>query len=97
MEIASDTQPVPLWIDNKPVTSDITFSVVNHGNGSETSAYGATPQIARDAIDSSQVAFESWRETSPWERRARLLKAAQLLGHRSDEVKSILQVSHLPS
>lgn len=92
MAAASDTQPVPLWIDNKPHTSDIVFPVINHGNGRTTRAYGATPDIAKDAINSCQVAFESWKNTTPWERRELLLNAAKLLADREVLVKEVLEV-----
>lgn len=95
MVAVSTVQPVPLWIDNKPTTSDITFPVVNHGNGTTTSAYGATSKAVKDAIQSSHLAFESWRKTTPWERRDLLLNAARLLAERADAVKEVLEVSML--
>lgn len=96
MAAVSDTQPVPLWIDNKPHTSDVVFPVINHGNGRGTSAYGATTDIAKDAINSCQAAFESWRHITPWERRELLLNAAKILTERADVVKEILEVRPSP-
>lgn len=88
--------PVPLWIDNKPVKSGTTFPVINNGNGNTTSAYGATPEIVKDAIRSSHLAFASWRKTTPWERRDLLLNAARLLAEQSDVARAILEVRKEP-
>lgn len=96
MTAISDTQPVPLWIDNQTFTSEIVFPVINHGNGRTTSAYGATIDIVQDAIRSCQTAFESWRHTTPWERRELLLNAAKILTERANVVKEILEVRLSP-
>jgi delta 1-pyrroline-5-carboxylate dehydrogenase len=95
---ASDAQaePVPMWIDNTPVVSDVRFSVVNHGTGHTFSAYGATVDITRHAIESSQSAFETWRRSTPWERRDVLLRAAELLAERRDAIEAIIRVCISP-
>ena len=88
-----EPQPVPLWIDNEAVISDIIFPVVNHGTGSTSSAYGATAEIVREAINSSHRAFQLWRKTTPWQRRDLFLRAAQLLESQKDEVAKLFKVS----
>jgi acyl-CoA reductase-like NAD-dependent aldehyde dehydrogenase len=85
-------EPVPLWIDNEAVKSDIIFPVVNHGTGSTTHAYGVTPDIVQQAIESSHRAFQLWKKTTPWHRRDLFQRAAQLLKERRSEVAQLLQV-----
>ncbi|KAF2788526.1 aldehyde dehydrogenase [Melanomma pulvis-pyrius CBS 109.77] len=41
---------VPLWIDNEPVRSDITFTVTNQGTNRSISAYGASTEDVKRAI-----------------------------------------------
>lgn len=85
--------PVGLWIDNEVLKSDVTFPVTNSATGEALTAYGATPEIARRAVDSSHRAFGTWRRTSPWQRRELFTRAAQLLRERRDEIARILRVS----
>lgn len=85
-------EPVPLWIDNEAVKTDVIFPVINHGTGSTTHAYGATPTTIQQAIGSSHRAFRLWRKTSPWHRRELFQRAAQLLKERRSEVAQLLQV-----
>ena len=84
---------VPLWIDNKEYTSSITFPVTNADSGRTVhEAYGATPAIAVEAVESAQRAFLSWRNTKPWDRRQLLLKAADYLRERRQEVADLILV-----
>lgn len=50
-----------------------------------TKAAAASPADARAAVDSAQAAFEGWAATPPNERRALLLKAADVMEARSDD------------
>ncbi|CAM1506021.1 Fc.00g056620.m01.CDS01 [Cosmosporella sp. VM-42] len=84
--------PVPLWIDNEAVHSDIIFSVTNHGTQTSTLAFGCSPDLARQAVQSSSQAFVTWRGTTPWKRRELLMNAARLLDERRSVAASILNV-----
>lgn len=59
-------------------------------------AYGATPALARQAVDSAQKAFQAWRNTTPWERKDLLLEAAKYLKDRRGDVADLLKVLPLP-
>ncbi|CAK7216208.1 hypothetical protein SEUCBS140593_002798 [Sporothrix eucalyptigena] len=52
---------------------------------------GATPDLCRQAADSSAAAFATWRHTSPRERQALFLRAAQLLQEHSDKARQTIQ------
>ncbi len=53
-----------------------------------TRAAAATVEDARAAVDAAAAAFPAWSRTGPGERRAVLLKAAELLDARAGEVTS---------
>lgn len=90
-----ESRLVPLWIDNEAILSETTFSATNSATKVSVTAYGATPEIVRKAIDSSYRAFSAWKRTSPWRRRELLTRAANLLQERRDEVAAILRVGTL--
>lgn len=84
---------VPLWINNQPHTSNITFPVVNAENDVVVHrVYSATPELARKAVESADRAFQAWRDTKPWHRRTLLLKAAEYLEERRKEVAEMARV-----
>ena len=83
---------IPLWIDNAPVTSGKKFPVTLASSGKVVhEAYGATPEIAKRAVESCQKAFETWSRTTPWHRRELLFKAAALIRERKTEIIKIIQ------
>lgn len=85
---------IHLWIDNQPHTSDIVFPVINNESGITVhEAYGATSELAVQAAESANMAFFSWRKTTPWHRRQLLLKAADYLRHNRDQVAELIRVS----
>lgn len=85
---------IPLWIDNEEQSSDILFPVQNAEKGVIVhEAYGATPELARRAVDGAQTAFQKWRFTKPWYRRDLLLKAAKYLQEHREQVAELLKVS----
>lgn len=90
--MASTKQPVSLWIDNTARESDIVFPVRNHGTGTSTTAYGVTPEVAKNAVDSCHRAFPKWKATTPWERRDLFFKAASLLEQQRTQVADLLTV-----
>jgi malonate-semialdehyde dehydrogenase (acetylating) / methylmalonate-semialdehyde dehydrogenase len=84
---------VPLWIDNQPHKSNVTFPVINHEKDLVVhQAYGATPELARKAVESAAVAFPAWRDAKPWRRRTLFLKAAGYLEERRNEVAEMARV-----
>lgn len=84
--------PVPLFVDNQPVTSNVIFQVVNAATGSATQAYGATPELVSQAIQSSSQAYSTWKESTPWQRRELFHRAAEILQQRREEVAEILRI-----
>lgn len=72
--------------------SGITFPVTNSATGESLTAYGATPEIVQDAVDSSYQAFNTWKRSSPWQRRELFTRAANLLRERREEAAAILRV-----
>lgn len=86
------SSPVPLWIDNEPVPTDVVFPVTNNATKTSISAYGATEVTVKQAITSSHRAFQSWKQTTHWQRGDLLQRAAQLLRDRKDEAARILRV-----
>lgn len=88
-----ENRTVPLWIGNETVLSGITFPVTNSATGESLTAYGATPEIVQDAVDSSYQAFNTWKRSSPWQRRELFTRAANLLRERREEAAAILRAS----
>ena len=84
---------VHLWIDNQECSSDIIFPVFNAEQGVVVhKAYGATPELAVQAVESAQKAFLSWRDTSPWYRRKLLLDASKYMDQRRKELEDLILV-----
>lgn len=84
---------IPLWIDNQKRSSDTTFPVLNAEKGVVVHhAYGATPKLATQAVESAQKAFLSWRDTTPWHRRTLLLKASEYLEENKKDVEDLILV-----
>ncbi|KAF2467309.1 aldehyde dehydrogenase [Lindgomyces ingoldianus] len=87
---SKDNLPVvPLWINGSaqpidghslfPVTSSVQEKVIHN-------AVSASPASATKACNAAATAFTSWRKTSPAHRRALLLKAADILDSRAEEI-----------
>ncbi|CAG9957076.1 unnamed protein product [Clonostachys rosea f. rosea IK726] len=83
---------IPLWIDNKPVHTDIQFPVTNHATGKSILASGISLQLVHSVVESSHRAFAGWRHTTTWQRQDLLLKAANLLEERRGVAENILRV-----
>ena len=89
-----ESPKIQLWIDNEGRSSDVIFPVLNAEKGVVVhEAYGATPDLATEAVDSAQKAFLSWRNTSPWHRRKLLLEASNYLEERRKEVEYLIRVN----
>jgi len=81
---------IPLWINGAaqpisspaslfPVISSVQDKALHH-------AVSATPDDAKAAVDSAATAFRTWRLTAPSYRRDLLLKAADVLKRRAQEL-----------
>ncbi|OAG45499.1 hypothetical protein AYO21_00135 [Fonsecaea monophora] len=82
---------VPLWIDNKPVQSGTTFSVINSTSQKTVwTASSASVELAQAAVESASKAFQPWAHTHPTERRRIFFKAAELFRSRRDEIIDIM-------
>lgn len=82
-----NSSTIPLWLDGKQVTSDITFDIVSpvdHKTLYKCSA--ASEQDALKAIASAEKAFQSWSQTKPSVRRDIFLRAADIFAKRKPEL-----------
>ncbi|MFD8047454.1 aldehyde dehydrogenase family protein [Streptomyces chartreusis] len=82
-----------LIIDGREVaaSSGRTTSDINPWTGAVCAEVAAgTPDDVRRAVDAADAAFEAWAATKPAERRRILLRAAQLMSERVDEVVRLM-------
>lgn len=84
---SSFSGPVPLWIDGKEVTTSTTFDVYSPSTGGKlwTSSSASTKEAVL-AAEAAQRAFKSWRKTKPADIQAILLKAADIMESRREEL-----------
>ncbi|KAF2207245.1 hypothetical protein CERZMDRAFT_51470 [Cercospora zeae-maydis SCOH1-5] len=84
--------PVPLWIDGKEVTTSTTFDVESP-NDSKTlwKSSSASAKEAVQACEAAQKAFKSWRNTKAGEIQKILLKAADIMESRAEELASYMK------
>ncbi|CAG8334055.1 unnamed protein product [Penicillium salamii] len=77
----------PLIINNESIETDIKFEVYAPATG-ELSSYcsGVSVEDAKRAVDNAQAAFPAWSKTKPYERRDLLLKAADIMSSRKEEL-----------
>jgi len=83
---------VPLWIDGKEVTTSQNFDVI----GPKTSevlwkSYGASTKEALEAVEAAQKAFKTWKNTKPQAVRKILLKAADIMEERGEELAMYME------
>lgn len=89
---AAPADPLPLWIDGKEVTTEVTFDVCSPATGEKIwSSHGATAKEATLAVSAAERAYKSWRRTKPAERRRILLKAADIMEARQEELKDYMK------
>lgn len=83
----SNKAVTPLIIDNESIETDIKFEVHAPATG-ELHGYcaGASVDDANRAVDSAQAAFPAWRKTTAYERRDILMKAAEIMESRKEEL-----------
>ena len=78
---------VPIQINGKEVRTEHTFDVANPATGKvlwESSS--ASKNHAINAIEAAQAAFPTWSKTKPSKRRDILLKAADIIASRAEEL-----------
>ena len=83
---------VPLWKDNKsqPVDLSRTYAVVSSTTGNEVHSYQSASVLdARQACDSAQAAFKSWRNATVVKRREVLNKFADILERDAEKFKRL--------
>ncbi|KAK5741077.1 hypothetical protein LTR17_004227 [Elasticomyces elasticus] len=86
------SKPVPLWIAGKEVQTDTTFDVISPATQEKLwSSSSVSAKQALEAIDAAQTAFKTWRYTKPAEIRKILLKAADIMEARQEELASYMQ------
>ncbi|KAL3440510.1 Aldehyde/histidinol dehydrogenase [Aspergillus insuetus] len=78
---------VPLIIDGKDI---ISITSKRHKEG-RYGFHGSDPDLAVQAAESAGAAFRLWSQVAPQERRRLLLRLAQILRERRNEVERIVQ------
>lgn len=83
--------PVPFIINGQDVHPERTFDVVSPGTGKVVhAAASASEADVRAAIDSAATAFQKWKTALPKTRRDILLKAAEVMLARNDELRDYM-------
>ncbi|KAH7196701.1 aldehyde dehydrogenase domain-containing protein [Fusarium flagelliforme] len=79
---------VPFLIGGSDQVSERAIDVVSPRSGEVVHRYSsADVKDANAAVDAAAEAFKSWRKTRPAERRDLLLKAAEIMERRQDELR----------
>ena len=87
--VASALPVVPLWIDGAATASDPNdiFIVRSAARGKDVGqAHSATAESAKAAAETSWTAFELWRSWNAVRRRDLVLRVANILERRADEI-----------
>lgn len=78
---------IPLLIANNPIQSDNVFEVQSPMTGNVVHhCVGATVDDADAAVSAAKAAFPEWSKKSPYERRDVLLRAADIMASRREEL-----------
>jgi acyl-CoA reductase-like NAD-dependent aldehyde dehydrogenase len=78
---------IPLHINGQDLTTEHTFDVVNPSTGKVIwRSASASKRDAIDAVEAAHAAFPAWSKTKPAKRRDILLKAAEILSGRAEEL-----------
>jgi acyl-CoA reductase-like NAD-dependent aldehyde dehydrogenase len=78
---------VPLWLNGQQVSTTKTFEVVSPSTGNILyKSAAASIEDADAAVAAAQAAFPAWSKTKPSARRDILLKAADLLIERKEQL-----------
>ena len=83
----SATGVIPLWLDGKEIETRVNYDVISPVTGQVLyKSCSASVDDAQAALDSASRAFDSWSQTKPSLRRDILLRAADGLVKRKDEL-----------
>jgi acyl-CoA reductase-like NAD-dependent aldehyde dehydrogenase len=83
----AEGSPVPFFINGKEVHPERKFNVVSPASGKVVhEAASASEADVRAAIDTAAEAFKTWRKALPKVRRDILLKAAEIMVRRREEL-----------
>ncbi|KAJ4137466.1 hypothetical protein NW768_003053 [Fusarium equiseti] len=86
--MSSKLHTVPFLINGSDQVSERTIDVISPASGEVVHRYSsADVKDANAAVDAAAEAFKSWRKTRPAERRDLLLKAAEIMDRRRDELR----------
>ncbi|KAL4737927.1 putative aldehyde dehydrogenase [Aspergillus similis] len=83
---------IPLVIDGRDTLApncERQGVIVNKSFAGPSHYQGATRELALRAAESSEKAYKTWSTTTPVERRRLLLKLAEILRKRADEIKQV--------
>ncbi|KAL2871091.1 aldehyde dehydrogenase [Aspergillus lucknowensis] len=82
-----DRAVIPLIINNESIVTDTVFEVHNPATGELLDrCAGASIDDANRAVAAAKAAFPAWSRTNPYERRAILAKAADIMLSRKEEL-----------
>lgn len=83
----SQSETIPLWLNGEQSTLSSTFDIISPVDQQKLhSCSSASEQDAEAAIKAAEAALKSWSQTKPEERRDILLRAAEGLDKRRDEL-----------
>jgi acyl-CoA reductase-like NAD-dependent aldehyde dehydrogenase len=82
-----------LLINGEEAVSQDTFSVTAPITQEHIHlAPAASKEHALEAVEAAEAAFEHWRDSTPLERRTIMLKAADIIHNRSDELVQAMRL-----
>lgn len=87
MAANADTAVLPLIINNESVVKDTKFDVTNPATGEVIRrCAGASADDANSAVAAAKAAFPAWSNTKPFDRRDIMLRAADIMASRKEEL-----------
>ncbi|KAI5302628.1 hypothetical protein KEM55_000980 [Ascosphaera atra] len=93
--MSTNTNTIPLWINGQEVPAAdaaSTFKIVSPRDSSELwDAASVTLDQANQAAQAAAAAFPAWSKTKPIARRTILLRAADLIETRADELMGYMK------
>ncbi|PNS14600.1 Aldehyde dehydrogenase [Sphaceloma murrayae] len=83
--------PVPLWLDGKEIKTETVYDVVTPTTGDVVyQSCSASVEDAEKAVLSAKASLAAWSSTKPSVRRDVLLRAAEIISKRKDELFSVI-------
>ena len=82
-----DKAVLPLIINNESIVTDAKFDVTSPATGDIVyQCSSASVDDANRAVEAAKAAFPAWSKTSPYDRRDILMKAADIMLSRKEEL-----------